>query len=106
MSEKRFNSRIIHKHDTEINWLKSSFIPLQGELVVYDIDATHSYERIKIGDGSHNVNALPFVDDALKNILIANHYTKEEIDTYEFITVEDIDAICGGTIKSANEVVF
>ena len=63
MSEKRFNSRIIHKHDIETNWLKSNFVPLQGELVVYDIeDGVCSYERIKIGDGAHNINSLPFAD--------------------------------------------
>ena len=61
MSEKKFNSRVINKHDTEENWNKSSFIPKQGEVIVYDIDSTYNYERIKIGDGANNVNDLPFV---------------------------------------------
>ena len=60
MTEKRLNTRIIHKHETEANWLLSSFVPLQGEIVIYDIDDNYSYERIKIGDGVQNVNALPF----------------------------------------------
>lgn len=61
MAEKILNSRIINKHDTEENWLKATgFTPKQGELIVYDIDNTHSYERIKIGDGVQNVNDLPF----------------------------------------------
>lgn len=63
MAEKRLNTRIIHKHETEANWLLSSLVPLQGELIVYDIDENYNYERIKIGDGVQNVNALPFVDD-------------------------------------------
>jgi hypothetical protein len=70
MTEKRFNTRIIHKHETEANWLLSSLIPLQGELIVYDIDSTHTYERIKIGDGVQNVNSLQFYAgswDDLKN---------------------------------------
>ena len=63
MSEKNLNARIIHKHDTEANWQKAtSFIPKQGELIVYDIDSTYSYERFKIGDGSTVVSSLPFAD--------------------------------------------
>lgn len=61
MTEKNFNARIVHKHDTEVNWNKAtSFIPKQGELIVYDKDSTYDYERIKIGDGVTNVNSLPF----------------------------------------------
>lgn len=61
MAEKTFNSRIVHKHDTEANWLKAtSFTPKQGEIIIYDVDASYSYERIKIGDGTRNVNDLPF----------------------------------------------
>lgn len=33
-------------------------------------------------------------------------YTKTEIDAMEFITIADIDAICGGTIVAASEVTF
>lgn len=60
MSEKRFNTRIVNKHDTEVNWSKSSLIPLQGEVIIFDIDDNYSYERIKIGNGAQNVNELPF----------------------------------------------
>lgn len=62
MAEKKiYGGRIIHKHDTEANWSKSSFIPKQGEFVIFDIDSTHDYERVKVGDGITNVNSLPFV---------------------------------------------
>ena len=64
MSEKNINARIIHKHDTEANWnldTNTNFTPRQGEIIVYDVDATHSYERFKIGDGVTNVTSLPFV---------------------------------------------
>ena len=61
MSEKRFNGRIVNKHDIEANWLKATnFIPMQGEAIVYDVDENHNHERIKIGDGITNVNDLPF----------------------------------------------
>ena len=62
MAEKNINARIIHKHDTEANWnLATNFTPKQGEIIVYDVDATHAYERFKIGDGVTNVISLPFV---------------------------------------------
>ena len=62
MAEKKiYGGRIIHKHDTEANWSKSSFIPKQGEIVIFDVDSTHNYERVKVGDGITNVNSLPFV---------------------------------------------
>ena len=75
MAEKNFNNvRIINKHDTEANWLKATgFTPKQGEIIVYDPEENSNinYERIKIGDGVQNVNALPFVNDALKTELLA-----------------------------------
>lgn len=61
-TEKTLNSRIINKHDTEFNWLKATgFRPKAGELIVYDIDDTHDYERLKIGNGGDNVKDLPFL---------------------------------------------
>ena len=66
MAEKNIKTRIIHKHDTEENWNKATnFIPKQGEIIVYDIDSSHSYERIKIGDGMTNVISLPYVSETV-----------------------------------------
>ena len=63
MSEKNILSRIQHKHDIEANWNKAvNFIPMQGEIIVYDIDETYNYERVKIGDGTTKINDLPFID--------------------------------------------
>ena len=71
MAEKTLNARIIHKHDTEANWLKAvNFIPKQGEMIVYDIDDNYDYERIKIGDGATLVSSLPFVVDTITNDII------------------------------------
>ena len=71
MAEKILSSRIVHKHDVAANWSKATgFTPRAGELIVYDIDADYTYERIKIGDGVRNVNTLPFVDDALRATLV------------------------------------
>lgn len=67
VAEKNLKARIVHKHDLEANWLLATgFTPKQGEIIVYDIDEAHPYERIKIGDGVQNVNSLPFADDALR----------------------------------------
>lgn len=79
MSEQIFNTRIVHKHDTEANWNKAvNFIPKQGELIVYDPDATYTYVRVKIGDGVKTVGALPFIDDTKAN--------KSEIPQIQIIT--------------------
>lgn len=63
MAEKILKSRIINKHDLEVNWLKATnFAPMIGEIAIYDPDATHAYSRFKIGDGVTNINALPFIE--------------------------------------------
>lgn len=57
----KFNTRIAFKHDTEANWVKAkNFIPLEGEIIIYDADENYSYQRIKIGDGTTKVKDLPF----------------------------------------------
>lgn len=62
---KQLKTRIIHKHATAAVWdTKTTFIPLQGELIVYDADSTFSYERFKIGDGKTTIVALPFAPAA------------------------------------------
>lgn len=89
MAEKNIKSRIIHKHETEANWLlATNFIPKQAEVIVYDIDDNYDYERIKIGDGVQNVNDLPFVND--------------------YISITEIDEICNQTYQDATnkEVTF
>ena len=61
MSEKRINSRLINKHDTEAHWiLAENFTPMAGEIIIYDRDENYNYERFKIGDGVTLVNELPF----------------------------------------------
>lgn len=66
MATKTLQSRIIAKHDTEANWVKATnFIPKLGEMIIYDIDDSHDYERIKIGDGKTLVNSLPFTNEIM-----------------------------------------
>ena len=62
MEKKVLNTRISHKIDIEENWNKATnFIPLKGEIIIYDIDANHETRRIKIGDGVKNVIDLDFL---------------------------------------------
>ena len=61
MAEKTIKGRIVQKHDIEANWSRANnFIPMKGEIIIYDIDENYSYERFKIGDGVTVVSALPF----------------------------------------------
>lgn len=58
---KQMVGRVQHKHDTEANWLKATnFIPLDGELIIYDADENNPAPRFKVGDGETVVSALPF----------------------------------------------
>ena len=64
MSIVQIDSRITQKHDTEQNWnLVSNFIPLNGEIIIYDADENYSYPRVKCGDGSTLLKNLPFIVD-------------------------------------------
>lgn len=77
---KTISTRVQHKREYQKDWeAATNFTPLEGELIVYKPDTdtklptekqgSHSKARIKIGDGTTNVNALPFIVD------------KEEVDT-------------------------
>lgn len=63
------NTRIQLKSDTEANWqvVNSTFIPLEGEMIIYTPDNTHSYSRAKIGDGHTSVGDLAFLDAGTLN---------------------------------------
>jgi hypothetical protein len=59
---KTIKGKVAHKHETEADWLLSSYVPEAGEIVIYDEDKNHSYSRIKVGDGERFVKDLPFSD--------------------------------------------
>lgn len=75
MATNTIKTRIQLKCDTEANWNKSvlvseggvekttgtSFIPREGEVIIYKADDTHPFSRLKVGDGTTNVVRLPFV---------------------------------------------
>lgn len=88
MADKTFYTRIQQKHDIEANWMKAiNFIPKLGEVIVYDIDENHTYERMKIGDGVTNVNNLSFVSthpDYSENDELAAEYIQNRTH-YKYI---------------------
>ena len=84
MSEKTLKSRIVHKHDIEANWqLATNFSPLEGEIIIYDPDENFSYSRVKVGDGTTNVNNLKFIDDNK-----VDKVTGKGLSTNDYTTVE------------------
>ena len=88
MSEQVFNTRIVHKHDTEANWTKAiNFIPKTGELIVYDVDENYNYPRVKIGDGVTAVSDLVFIDENKvdKNDLLQADWRQTDEMAIDFI---------------------
>ena len=78
------NTRIQEKRDSTANWnAAQGFVPLQGELIIYndyktiqkEIDGelkTVQVPGIKIGDGMAYVQDLPFVDEELRDRLMVH----------------------------------
>lgn len=100
MAEKIFQTRIQLKHDTETNWDKAiNFKPKDGEVVIYDVDDTHTLPRLKIGDNVTTVKNLPFVGtmtaeeklklEKLPTIIISETEPTEDCDLW-------IDTSVGG----------
>ena len=66
MANKNIYSRMQQKHDVEVNWTKATnFIPLAGEIIIYDADENNPKQRIIIGDGvsklSELINSVGFI---------------------------------------------
>ena len=78
------NARIQHKHDSTANWNAArGFVPMAGELIVYndyktitkEIDGeerTVQIPGIKVGDGQTYVQDLPFMDEELRDRVLAH----------------------------------
>lgn len=99
MSEKTLKSRIILKHDTAENWSKAtSFVPKQGEVIIYDKDSTYNYERFKIGDGSTVVSSLPFADANKVDKVSGKGLSTNDYTTAEKNKLAGIDAGANKTV--------
>ena len=104
--DKKFNARVQHKIDTQENWEKATnFIPLKGELIIYDIDANNASRRIKIGDGITTVNDLKFVSaqsDYEQNDSSKSDYIKNRTHYKEIIHQERVDLLPATEIDFAS----
>lgn len=74
MSEKTYTQmRVKCKHDIEANWaLAVDFSPLAGEIIIYDPDEDNPVARMKVGDGTTNVNDLPFLTEPAGTQIVAS----------------------------------
>lgn len=89
-------ARIESKHDTTANWNAAiGFIPLPGEVIIYDDYETKTYTveeygetvtktvnipNIKIGTGNGYVQDLAFVDEETRRILL-EHINNQNVHT-------------------------
>lgn len=55
---------------------------------------------------SRTVNGKALSSNITLSASDVSAYTKAEIDAYSFITTDDIDTICGGSIVAASEVTY
>lgn len=85
---KEFNTRIKSKHDTTAHWNEAiGFIPLPGEIIIYDdykqipyaveengelVTKLLDVPGIKIGTGNGYVQDLAFVDEELRRTILAH----------------------------------
>ena len=96
MSEKILRGRSVQKHDIEANWLKATnFIPKQGEIIVYDKDSTHAYERVKVGDGTTVVSSLPFINDNKVDKVSGKGLSTNDYTTTDKNTLADLKTKVG-----------
>lgn len=82
------NSRVLSKHDTTANWDNASgFIPMPGEIIIYDdyqtvtyvveengqqVTKTKNIPGVKIGSGNAYVQDLAFVDEDLREMILSH----------------------------------
>lgn len=91
---KTLQTRVQMKHDTEANWNKATnFVPLAGEIIIYDIDASNPTQRMKIGNGIDILSNLPFVYEDV-GIYIG---TDAPTDTSKLWIDTDDNSSSGGT---------
>lgn len=88
--------RIKSKHDTTANWNNArGFIPLAGEIIIYDdyetktwteqeygetVTKTVNIPNVKIGTGNAYVQDLAFVDQDVRDMII-NHINDQNVHT-------------------------
>jgi hypothetical protein len=71
-------ARVSQLNKTEQEWKAfSKWVPLAGEIVVYNPDEAYKYARIKIGDGKRTLQDLEFtVLAAAEDLLVARQFSE------------------------------
>lgn len=114
---KYVDGRITFKHDTDANWQNASdFVPLEGEMVVYDADEECNYARLKVGDGTTSICDLPFIIDAtvantLSGVTASDIGALDADDYYgivrkegEVVTADSLDGLAIGVVSTISAV--
>ena len=115
MAEKNLNVRIALKYDTYENWKTNNPILKAGEVAIATI-ATHPTQEIdsidppqvllKVGDGTSNYNALPFVSAKAADVYSWAKKSESEFTTWvrELISTEgayDVKGAAAQALKDA-----
>lgn len=98
MAEKRLYGRIVHKHDTQSHWENATdFVPMMGEIIIYDVDENYDYERMKIGDGETVVGLLPFISaEDSSEIIIDDELSATSVNPVQNkVIAEALDTLIG-----------
>ena len=99
MAEKTLNTRIQLKYDTYSNWTTKNPVLKAGEMAIATIASGNTQEvnsvtapqvLIKVGDGTSNYNALPFV--SAKSADVYSWAKAEKKPTYEASEITGISA--------------
>lgn len=88
---KTLYTRIQHRRGTAAEWeANGSFVPLNGELIVYTPTVDGEVSRIKMGDGRTTVVDLPFLNATIEEIIqqIPDNNGIIEWDGNEFEPIE------------------
>ena len=87
LQNKEYKIKSIPFHGTHDEWLiNSSYIPKQGEIIIYDIDSNYNYERIKIGDGVTPVTDLPFyLENEIEKLSINSDWSQNDENASDYI---------------------
>ena len=107
IQDKEYKLKSVPFHGTATEWENSSYIPKQGEIIIYDAETASDSVKIKIGDGNTLVHNLPFVDkEAIINPVYTNGLKLADVD----IGANELDIyapVAGSTlglVKSGGDV--
>lgn len=78
----KYNIKAVPFHATEAEWNSMSYIPKQGEFIVYDVDSNNTSPRFKTGDGVTDVKNLPFT---LATISEVQAYVNSQISSAGYL---------------------